>query len=137
LQKLGREVGGRIVLLALGMCKLGKQLGLFEGLLTGGLAFGPQGAELSHILLKGAVDALLIERQELEIFAFVDPGAGAGEGFLYGKLGGSSRSDVARAPRWPRWPMVKMPVSMARARLDWLTSSTGFCGCTGSMPASC
>jgi hypothetical protein len=70
------------------LCKLGKQLGFLEGLLTGGLAFGPQGAEPSHILLNGAVDALLIQRQKLEILAFVDPGAGAGEGFVDGKLGG-------------------------------------------------
>ena len=54
-----REVASRIVLLALAVCQLGKQLGLFERLLTDGLAFGPQGTELSHIILNGAVDALL------------------------------------------------------------------------------
>jgi hypothetical protein len=62
--------------------------GFFERLLTGGFAFGPQGTELSHILLNGAVNALLIQRKELEIFALGDPGAGSGERFVDGKLGG-------------------------------------------------
>ncbi len=70
------------------MCKLGKQLGFFERLLTGGFALGSQGTELGHILLNGAVDALLIQREKLEIFALGDPGAGSGERFVDGKLGG-------------------------------------------------
>jgi hypothetical protein len=41
LQYLRREVVGWIVLFALAVGKLGKQLGFFERLLTRGLAFGP------------------------------------------------------------------------------------------------
>jgi len=50
------------------MCKLGEQLGFFERLFACGLAFGSQGTKLGHVLLNGVVDALLIERQELEVF---------------------------------------------------------------------
>jgi hypothetical protein len=88
LQKLRREVGGRIVLFALGMCKLGEQLGFFERLFAGGLAFDPKGAELGHVLLNGAVDALFIESQKLEVFTLGDPGVGFGERFVNGNLGG-------------------------------------------------
>ena len=61
---------------------------LFERLFTGSLAFGSQGAELGHVLLDGAADALLIEGQELEVFALGEPGAGSGQGFVDRKLGG-------------------------------------------------
>ena len=88
MQEFGREIAGRIVLFALAIGKLGKQLSLFERLLMDGFAFGPQGAELTHILCDGAVDALLIESKQLEIFAFGEPGAGSGERFVDGKLGG-------------------------------------------------
>jgi hypothetical protein len=88
LQYFRREVGGRIVRFALAIGKLGEQLGFFERLLKDGFAFGPQGTELGHILLDGAVDALLIESQELEIFALGDPGVGFGERFVNGNLGG-------------------------------------------------
>jgi hypothetical protein len=47
--------------------KLGKQLGFFERLLTDRLAFRPQSSELGHVLFDGAVDALLIQREQLEI----------------------------------------------------------------------
>jgi hypothetical protein len=63
-------------------------LGLFERLLTDGLAFGPQSSELGHVLLKGAVDALLIESQKLEVFALGEPGLSFGEGFVNGNLSG-------------------------------------------------
>src|SRR5580704_11919025 len=85
------------------MRKLGQQLGLFERLLTGGLAFGPEGAELSHILLNGAVDALLIERQELEILALGEPGLSFGERFVNGNLSGvfsDSAEGVAKLTKY-------------------------------------
>jgi hypothetical protein len=62
--------------------------------LTGGFAFGTQGTEVGHVLLNGKVDALCMlymlymQREKLEIFALGDPCAGAGEGFVDGKLGG-------------------------------------------------
>ena len=52
-----------------------------------GFALGPQGAELGHVLLNGAVDALLIERQKLEVFALGEPGVSFGECFVNGNLG--------------------------------------------------
>jgi len=87
-QNFRREVVGRIVLFALAIGKLGEQLGFFERLLEDGFALGPQGAELGHILLNGAVDALLVEGQKLEILAFGDPGVSFGECFVNGNLGG-------------------------------------------------
>ena len=87
-QYLRRKVARRIVLFAFAIGKLGKQLGFFERLLTDGLAFRPQGAELGHILLNGAVDALLIESQKLEICALGEPSLSLGEGFVNGNLSG-------------------------------------------------
>jgi hypothetical protein len=74
----------------LDLCKLGKQLGFFERLFTGGVALGPQRTELSHFFLNGAVDALCVlymESQQLKVFALGEPGAGSREGFVDGKLG--------------------------------------------------
>jgi hypothetical protein len=88
LEEFGREVAGRIVVFAFAVGKLGEHLGFFERLFTRGLAFGPQSTELSHIFLDGAVDALLIEGQKLEVFALGEPGAGLGDGFVDGELGG-------------------------------------------------
>jgi hypothetical protein len=88
LQEFGWEVAGWIVLFALAVGKLSEQLGLFERLFTRGLAFGAQGAELSHILFNRAVDALLIESQKLEVFALGEPGASLGERFVDGELSG-------------------------------------------------
>jgi hypothetical protein len=117
LQKFGREVAGRIVLFPLAVCELGKQLGLFERPFAGGLALGPQGAELGHILLNGAVDALLIERQELEILALGEPGLSFGERFVDGNLGGVFSDSPAGVAKLTEYAAANRPVSMARARL--------------------
>jgi len=86
-QKFWGKIAYRIVLFALAICKLGKELGLFERLLAGALALCPQGTDLGHILLDGALDALLIESQKLDVPAGGEPGAGLGERFIDGKLG--------------------------------------------------
>jgi hypothetical protein len=89
LQQFRRQIASQTVAVAFAICKLGKQLG-FERRLTGGFAVGPH-AWLGHILLRGPVDALrmlYIESQEVEIFALREPGAGLGERFVDGKLGG-------------------------------------------------
>ena len=67
---------------------LGEVLGFFEGLVARGFAFGAQGAEFDHIAFDSAVDALLIESEELEIVGFGDPGAGLVDGFVDGELVG-------------------------------------------------
>jgi len=87
----GGKSPSQTVAVAFAICKLGKQLGFFERRLTGGFTVGPQAAALGHILLHGPVDALrmlYIESQKVEIFALREPGAGLGERFVDGKLGG-------------------------------------------------
>jgi len=87
-QNFGREIDGRVVRFAFAIGKLRKQLDLFERLLTDGLALGAQGAELGHIPFDGALDTLLIESQELEVFGVVEPGVSSGDRFADGEVGG-------------------------------------------------
>jgi hypothetical protein len=51
-------------------------------LLLFGFAFGLELPELIHVLLDGAVDALLVETEELELFRFAQEGVGGVEGGL-------------------------------------------------------
>jgi len=64
----------------------GQQLGFREGVTSDGLAFRPQGTEFGHVALNGAVDALLIESEELEAVAFDAPGAGVRGGFVFSRF---------------------------------------------------
>ena len=46
------------------------------------LALGLESPDLGHVLVHGALDALLIDGEELEVAGFLDPGAGLGERFV-------------------------------------------------------
>src|ERR1700679_1649845 len=70
---LGWEIGGWAVGFALAFCPLREEHGFFEGLLTGGQAFGPQSAELGHVTPDGALDTLLVKRQQLDVPASREP----------------------------------------------------------------
>jgi len=70
-------------------------LEFFERLLPGGLALGAESAELGHTLRNGAVDALLVEGQKLEIVALGNPGAGFDQRFVGGNRFGVVESPAA------------------------------------------
>src|SRR5580693_8581738 len=45
-------------------------------MIEGGFAFGAQGAEFGHMALNGALDALLVKRQQLNVLTVVKPSSG-------------------------------------------------------------
>ena len=51
-------------------------------------SLGLEGHELGHVLVAGPLDALLVDREELEIVGLLAPGSGLGEGVIdLGKAG--------------------------------------------------
>ena len=78
----GGEIGGHLVGFTFAFGQLGEEYGFFDGLLTGGQAFGPLGAEFGHVLLDGALDTLLVKRQQLDVPSFGEPGFGLRDGLV-------------------------------------------------------
>jgi hypothetical protein len=76
----GREIGGNVVGFAFALGQLGEEYGFLDGLLPAGEAFGPKCAELGHVPLDGALDTLLVKRQQLDVLAVIEPGSGLRQG---------------------------------------------------------
>jgi hypothetical protein len=50
---------------------LGQKQGFFERLIASGFAPGSQGAKFGRVPFDGALDTLLVKRQQLDVFAFL------------------------------------------------------------------
>jgi len=62
---------------------LAEEICFFEGLFEGGFALGLEGANFRHVLFEAALDAALVESEELEVSAFGDSDAGLREGRVH------------------------------------------------------
>jgi hypothetical protein len=59
---------------------LGEKRDLFDGLLESGFAILLKAAEHVHVLFHAALDAVLVETEELQVLAVGEPDAGLGQG---------------------------------------------------------
>jgi hypothetical protein len=74
------EVGRGVIRYTVDEIELGEELGFFESLLALGFSFGLEFVELLQISLQVAIDALLVDGQELELNGLGLEGSGIGQG---------------------------------------------------------
>ena len=78
----GDEKCLRPVGFAFGLGQFIQKLGLLHGLPGRLLTLGLQGLELRHVPVSGPLDALFINRQQIEIVGVFAPGSGVGESVI-------------------------------------------------------
>src|SRR5262249_21647815 len=83
------EISLRLVGFALSLGELIETLGLLHGLPGFRLALGLERLEVGHVLFDGAVDALLVNGEQMEIMGVLKPGSGVSEGVIDGVDTGS------------------------------------------------